>query len=259
MQKKILKNRPMIAEALCELHFSVKSSQEKDPYWDPRWFGKILQQLGSKYDLEPAQGKMMRIHTEPGQKMSISEVHTPLPENRMIYKHHDKSHLFQLSPQILTVNIINDYPGWETFLQYINTGWENLSKLGHIEVNRVGLRYINRIPRSENSKNVEHWLLNEDWLPQELRKQSENFIFKFEREVNSNLFLKINLSEEFSETSPSPILFDLDAISFKKSLSDWVQINSEIKRLHDIIRDKFDSSLSKNYYNSISPNNEEKK
>lgn len=41
-----------IIEALCELHFTSNGSS-LDEDWDGRWFGRLLNNLGQNYDMEP--------------------------------------------------------------------------------------------------------------------------------------------------------------------------------------------------------------
>jgi len=250
---------PYIAEALCELHFRpIRKPETKEATqetsWEPKWFGKMLQQLGDEYDLEPALVKMTQIISSPNKKPEVSKTQSSL--NRMIYKHTDGIHLFQLSPGVLSINEVGSYPGWTTFSTHIETAWSTFSTVvSDFEVTRIGLRYINRIPRSNEAEKVGHWLSNKAWLPPRLEEQKNEFFFRFDAKINEHKRLKLTVIEEQSTLPVAPLIFDLDVIIFNLALNSWAEISKEINNLHTTIRDEFDESLTEHYQKFISSSN----
>lgn len=252
-----IKMVPAIAEALCEFHFAVYSSDQNDvksvhPVWEPKWFGKLLQELGAGYDLEPAQIKMMRISSQGGQKPEVSEVKGN--SDRMIYRHKDSVHLLQLSPGLLTINEVGNYPGWQEFSKHIKNAWETFSRVcPHIEVTRVGLRYINRVQRGSETTRVGDWLQNSDWLPPRMMQQEKDFFFRFDARFDSDCHMKLTVVEEQTDDLLAPIIFDLDAISQSLKLTSWKDVFSKVDHLHQLVRKEFKDSIT-DRYKSFVPN-----
>ena len=251
-----IKTVPAIAEALCELHFTVypfsqKEAESVHSIWEPKWFGKLLQELGADYDLEPAQIKMMRISSQGGQKPEVSEVKGN--SDRMIYRHKDSVHLLQLSPGLLTINEVGNYPGWQTFSEHIKNAWETFSRVcPHIQVTRIGLRYINRVQRGSETARVGDWLHNSDWLPPRMAKQEKDFFFRFNTRFNSDCHMKLTVVEEQTDDSSAPIIFDLDAISQSLKVSSWNEVFSKVDHLHQLIRKEFKESITDRYKSFVS-------
>lgn len=235
---------PTIIEALCELHFSKGGILSEDD-WDGKWFGRFLTQLGGGYEMEPKLVSGVQIQTNIGGESKISS--KPVDIGHMIYRCLDDTHLIQLTPWKLTINEIKKYNSWPSFYQHIEHAWKCFSKLiDSIKVNRIGMRYINRIPRNHNDEAVSDWIKNNDLIPEAILNQSTNFFYRCELQKKTEMKLLLTLAEDKSST-PSSLIFDIDMVEIKDVSSDWKSVFMELDTIHKAIKDVFDSSRTDKY------------
>lgn len=242
---------PTIIEALCELHFTSSDNASPES-WDGKWFGRLLTELGAKYDMEPKVGEKIQIQSSSGQtKVSRQSV----PMEHMIYRSKDGSHLFQLTPWKLTINEIK-YERWDNFFDHIRHGWNCLSTIiNSVGFVRIGMRYINKIPRKSEEETVGSWISDNQLIPKKILDQKKNFFYRSELEEKTDTKLILTIAEDISsKPSPSSLIFDIDVVAIKKFKPSWDSLSIEINDIHDEIRKVFDNSRTEkytNYLNSI--------
>ncbi len=194
-----------IIEALCEFHFTSgeKASNEE---WNGKWFGRLLTELGKEYDMEPKLMSGVQVQTSiGGQSIVLSQ---PVAVAHMIYRHKNGSHLIQLTPWKLTINEIGKYDGWEIFFQHIQHAWSSLSKIvDSLGVSRIGMRYINKIPRTNVQESIGDWIKDTGLVPSDVLEQKTNFSYRCELQKSEEMKLILALAEDRSLTPPS-IFFD---------------------------------------------------
>ena len=141
---------PPIVEALCEFQFI-----EKEPFDNtiPGLFYKEIQerypkkieQKGLSFAVNPKEGKIV-----PGVEML----------GRMQFFNKDNTSLIQIGPNLLAVNFLKPYPGWEVFKPQIIKHLDIYKKLiPPAGFKRIGLRYIDKIeiPLINNSIAIEDY------------------------------------------------------------------------------------------------------
>lgn len=233
---------PTIIEALCELHFTSKDNTSSET-WDGKWFGRLLKELGPEYDMEPKVGERIQIQSSFGQaKVSRQAV----PMEHMIYRSKDGSHLFQMSPWKLTINEIK-YKNWDTFIYHIQQGWDCLSKIvDSAGLGRIGMRYINKIPRNNDKETVGDWIKDTGLVPKRILDQTKNFFYRSELEEKTNTKLILTIAEDIS-SKPTSLIFDIDIVAVKNFNPEWNSILVEVNDIHDAIRKVFDISQTEKY------------
>jgi uncharacterized protein (TIGR04255 family) len=128
---------PPIAEAVCEFRF--KGSSE----WDWTILGLVYQEIKAEFP-KKRQEKAFEINIAHAQ----GRVEKGLGESlsKMQFLREDGSAMVQIGPDLLGVNILPPYPGWETFESLIQKQLAVYSKIAHpAGFNRIGLRFINKI------------------------------------------------------------------------------------------------------------------
>lgn len=231
---------PTIIEAICEFHFMDKDGSQIS--WDGKWFGRLHSMLGEEYDMEPkiAQGVIVQ-PTNQG-KSILSE--NSILMNQMLYKHITKNRLIQLSPWLLAINEIGKYPGWNSFLEHIKLAWHALASIiDGIQLKRIGMRYINRIPRISDNP-VCDWLHNDDLFPKRILNQRKDFFLRCEIPEKDDIRTIITLTEEQIKNEIKPIIFDIETFMITNKESNWLKIKNFLYSLHNIIRNEFDNSLT---------------
>lgn len=240
-----------IVEAICELHFTCL----KNPLnWDGKWYGRLHSKVGVEYEMEPKTAKGFMVQAVNQNRPSLSENQVLL--NQMIYKHRTKNQLIQLAPWTLTVNMIGPYQGWNSFVEHIKHSWLSLSSIiDSVQVTRMGMRYINRIPKNAANEKVGEWFLKSDLLPERLLTQKNDYFFRCEIPQTENSRIIVTLTEEQTDLPIKPIIFDIDTFTVQTHHETWEQIYNDISQLHNAIRHEFDSSLTeklKSYLNQTS-------
>jgi len=224
--------RPTVAEALCELHFTLPEGRE----WNQGWFGDLFKRVENEFP-----------HMEPQQGVEIGAIVGPdalIPHVRqlglrMTYKHGQRPHLVQLAPNLLTVNELSTYPGWDTFVTDIHAAWDHVREVVEpATLSRVGLRYINRIPRDDPQEPVAEWLAESGYYPDRVREQHSRFYSRIEIALEEGLRLIVIVAEG-KEEDGRPILLDIDTILEATLSTEWSAVEPEIDRLHEHIWDVF--------------------
>lgn len=232
---------PTIVEAICQIRFSP-SQGVNETGWEGTWFGHFLMKLGDMFEMEPKLASTFKfVSSSPGSVTATSET-------CMLYRHRDKKFLFQLSPWCLTINELGRDQSWALFLNHIQEAWTALFEImASLNIERIGLRYINRIPRGSPEEQVGEWLKNTDILPKRLLAQSKGYFFRTEIMEKQDQTLILSVAEEQSAHDTRPIILDLDAVSMEKIAADWGSLESQLEALHDIVRREFDHARTAKY------------
>ena len=151
-------------------------------------------------------------------------------------------------PTILTINEVEKYPGWEVFLQDISRGWSALNTaLSYVAPRRIGLRYINLIPRRNPGEPLSAWLKPTKYFPSAILNCSSGFLARGEFGLKADRRLIASLSEPMQPATQGGIVFDIDVISALHEEADWQDICAELNELHSIAWEVFSSSISQQY------------
>ena len=229
--------RPVVAEALCELHFVLPQGKE----WDGGLFGEFYRAVQGEYPkMEPRSEIALGGRTFPGGLRQDL-----LAGFRMIYRHKDRPHLVQLASSVVTVNELAPYPGWGAFLKDIEGAWRRAQGiLDAKSVRRIGLRYINRIPRKNPKERVSSWLKSSVFYPEYVLEQRNRFFSRLECALDGGNRVIVNLAEASEEGGARPIVFDIDAILEEETGVEWDDLERRLEDLHDRIWEVFSSGLT---------------
>ena len=146
-------NNSPIIESICEFRFT------EDTNWDITVPGLIFEDVKTEYP-----------HKEQRTTQEISISPLTAESNKMrgqikrsdfaVFYKEDKKSLIQIGPRILSTSRLKPYHTWNDFKSQISYAFGKLS--GRVElkgVQRIGLRYINRIniPMEENKVTLENY------------------------------------------------------------------------------------------------------
>jgi uncharacterized protein (TIGR04255 family) len=153
MNKKVRKNsayvRPPITEAVIEVVFTnemtsaaIKSAAKKFIKQYPH--NMPVQQYDVRLDLPPNADKLPQANlTGRGEGCRLSN--------------DDQTEILLIWPQSFAVSQVAPYTGWDIFHKRFSRDFKILKKeLGHREIARIGVRYINRIDIPSTGPTVEH-------------------------------------------------------------------------------------------------------
>ena len=228
---------PTIAEALCEIHFIPHQGQ----FWAEDWSGAVANRVRGRFPkVEKREIKQFQAEFGPN-GLKVAEPSAVIP--RSIYRSDQTGTLMQLSPGLLTVNEIAPYRGWDSFQADIKFAWEALAEVAQINaINRIGLRYINRLPRKDPDELLSEWLAKSPFIPEHLLGTSSRFISRIESGFNGSGKLIVTVAETVENTE-RPIIFDIDTITEKEATVGWSVVEKVIDDLHESVWSVFSGAI----------------
>ncbi|MGB8219888.1 MAG: TIGR04255 family protein [Methanoregula sp.] len=127
---------PPIVEAICEFRFS------KETKWDPTIPGLLFEKLNGEYPL-----KESRIGQELQVKADQKGIrHRVIPSQRAVFLTENRLSLIQLGENVLSVNCLKPYPGWEHFQPRIRKTYDTFRGITEVKgIDRVALVYVDKI------------------------------------------------------------------------------------------------------------------
>lgn len=229
---------PTIAEALCEVHFELREGAE----WKPSLPGEFFKRVQDDYpEMEPIQE--MGVQFEAGTLGLSQRVLRTRPRFR--YKHKDQPLLIQLAEKTITLNVLPRYPGWEVMVERIADIWRRASQLlAPGRVNRIGLRFINRVRRESGHQRPSDWFRTTDYIAPAVLRSGTGLLSRVETRLDSENRVIVTLGDQgMSPTEPDgAFILDIDRI-VEKDLSILVDdITTEAARLHEDVWNIFVSA-----------------
>jgi uncharacterized protein (TIGR04255 family) len=126
-----------IAEAICEFQFRGASE------WDWTILGLVYQEIKAEFP-QKRQEKAFEINIAPQVGKIEKSVGGSL--SKMQFLREDGSAMVQVGPDLLAINVLPPYPGWEAFEALIRRQFDVYNKIAHpIGFKRIGLRFVNKI------------------------------------------------------------------------------------------------------------------
>lgn len=229
---------PVIREALCEIHFELP----KDTAWKPSFAGEFFKRIQPDFpEMEP--GVEIGVHFEVSPER-LGHSLMP-PRQRMRFRHWERPLLLQLGQHVFTVNVLAQYPGWETMCQDAVDGWTKLCEIVKpIAISRIGLRYINCVQRQSAADTPGRWWRASDYVPAAVLTSRGPFLSRVESHLDQDNRVIVTLAEVPSDppVTLTGFAFDIDRIVEKSLSVDTKPLLSELNRLHDDVWAIFNSA-----------------
>ena len=229
-----------IAEALCE----IQVRPAEDSKWRISRPAELLSRLGDEFpEFEPLSNTEIQVQVGPtGPTQQL--VQRPA---RLRFSTEDKKRFVQATDTVFTFNFIDPYPGWDAVRQSVLQNWEKVrSVVKPKEVVRIGLRYINKIPRTEEHPHLRDWLKPTRHLPPAVIESADPFLARIEARPDAGHLMIVTLAAE-KAAPPAPhsaIVFDIDRAALKSIAADNATIEGVLETLHDDAWDEFDTAMT---------------
>ena len=169
----------------------------------------------------------------------------------MQFLRRDEKALMQIGPHIVSINLLNPYSSWTEFLPFIKTGFNEYCDVAKPkDVQRVGLRYINRIEIPDQDARLEDCLEFRPFIGPKLPQQLDSFVLGGQIAYeNSRDILSLQLASlpglETSTTNPGVIL-SLDYFLAKPKAVPLDEALKWIEKAHKNIEDVFEGCITDN-------------
>lgn len=231
-------NIPPIAEALCEFHFAPSQP------WDWTIPGLLYDKVKGDFPKKRQQNVLqMELHAER------EEINQNIKGGiaRMQFLREDEHALMQVGPDLLVVNHLKPYSGWENFqadiTKCLTIYSDTLQPKG---IQRIGLRYINKIEFPYTSVEIEDYLLSAPKIPSEIPQTFSSWAQRVEvpyEQLGASLILQTGSLKESQDTGVV-FLLDLYFQSIRTELFDLNTGLQWVKQAHDNIEVAFEASIT---------------
>lgn len=231
---------PPLVEAVCEFRFSDPKEQ-----WDWTVPGRLYDRIKDDFpDREQVQGLGFTLQVGKGDQSAVPTIQGGL--DRVLMSREDKSAFVQVGPNQLAINHQLPYPGWEIFSALIQRVLETYLELAPSSFQRVGLRYINRIPaRFEGLLEIGSLTTLGPPIPAEIKRPLTNFYQRYELRHDEPVGILVHQTgmQVFSENEFALVL-DLDFGSLPDHAPDVGGAEAWLRVAHDRIEEAFLASVN---------------
>lgn len=228
----------IIQEALCELRL-VPSD---DTVWGAKTPGQIFKELGpDKFPgMEPISEVGIELHVDQTGQPQQKLIQGP-PKFRFINS--EETILVQVSPVLFTFNCVKEYPEWENMKNQTIENWDIVRDiLKPKAIEKVGLRYINRIPNRipiNDSTQTTDWFKPCRYIPEGIGQSQGDLKYHFESGLSDTDRIIIKLINQKDESGKEVIFFDIDRIKLSNGLPEEKEFSDIMEELHNDIWDVF--------------------
>lgn len=235
MGKKYL--NPPIVEAVCEFRFT------SDTQWDLAVPGLLYKKIKDDFP-----NRKQRIIQDVELKIGKQNIEPIVnPREQIIFQNKDKKILIQVGNRILAVNCLKPYPTWNIFQPLIVSSFKKLSEVVKLtRIQRIGLRYINRIEIAESQMKLEKYFKFKpdlgDQLPHNLRSFMLGCVLPF-HEINADCDMKITNAVP-SEPNKHAFILDIDFYLKKHVNATIDDITKWIESAHDRVENIFEGCIT---------------
>jgi uncharacterized protein (TIGR04255 family) len=159
----------------------------------------------------------------------------------------DGKRFVQLSKTNFVYQSNERYPGWENFRSKLMDLWS--ASNSHVQAStatKVGIRYINRIVKSEARPNLSDWLKPTADLPKSLIESREHFLGRIESSPAPAHLRLLTLAAEppGPEWPRGSIIMDIDRISIEQFAVSNGAIREKLDFLHEDVWTSFNTATA---------------
>jgi uncharacterized protein (TIGR04255 family) len=197
---------PPIEEALVEFHFAPGQD------WDLTIPGKLHEKVKGAYPGKPRQQRLLQasLRAEIGQPPGMA-VEEGIGRVQLIDA--DGRRLLSLGPDVLSVNVLRPYDGWEVFKPRIDAALRAYAEVSGVEkIGRIGVRYINKVVVPEPNADPNKYFLCGPPVPSGLPSRVASFLYRAEHVFDDEVKLLLTFATIVGEPGSSSFLLDLDII-----------------------------------------------
>ena len=227
---------PTIQEAVCEIQFQ----QAEGVSWDPTWYGEFYKVIQDEFPtFQPVSFPiLLEVSNRPRGSTMLA-----VPQ-AIRFHHASRNLLLQLYEARITVSVLADYPGWAHMRDDIRRAWEVVHAVTKpVRVNRLGLRYINRVERSKAKETGDRWFVPNEFVPQAILHSLPPFLVRAETRPDDVNRTNVSFTHLEVETSEHGAFFlDIDRATEAELSVDTDLLLQEVDRLHDDVWQIFQST-----------------
>jgi uncharacterized protein (TIGR04255 family) len=230
-------SNPPIAEVFCEFRFIPSKP------WDSN-IPEILYKKIKKDFPERQQKTTFDIRFE---SKNGGIEHKAIMVPRMLFGRSDKTAVIQIAADLLLINHLKPYPTWEGFKPLIFNNLEKYKEIAKPKgLNRIGLRYINKIDFNNSNIELKDYFNISPLIPKKLQHSHRSFSSNIEipYENERDLLRLILSSKILKNQNILSVTFDLDYFMMKPEGIVLENVNVWADNAHTMIENAFESCIT---------------
>ena len=223
---------PPVIEALCQFQF--EAGQE----WDIAIPGLVYQRVQDEFPKRRQQKGFEVLFSPDTSKVK------PLSSDRIQFLRADDSALVQLGPDLLAVNVLPPYPGWDSFKRLILGALESYSEVARpANLKSMALRYINRVRVPALRFEIDDYLRFSPRVPSELPQTFVGWGQNVSIPLGASEVLRITAGSEDAEAKATHLSFllDIEVVALGGGLRG---VPDSIERAHEMIGTAFEKCIT---------------
>jgi uncharacterized protein (TIGR04255 family) len=228
---------PPLVEAVCEFRLT------QDTNWDMTIPGLLYEKVRNEFP-----HREQRLIQEIDLTQSPEGIQQQIRTSERILLFSENRNIFvQLGPRLIAINSVKPYPSWAGFKPKIEKAFDSLSNIIEVKgLQRIGLRYINRIEISGFHLKLEDYfqfyLFLGPQLPQELASFIAGGEFNF---ANGRDRCRVQLgSIPVSITDSFSVHLDIDYFLFQEKGVKMGEAIEWVDKAHDRVEEVFEGCIN---------------
>jgi len=231
------KNPPLV-EALCEFKFIPGTS------WDITIPGIIYERIKNDFP-EKKHQIGIGITLQPKEKGIEQKIEQTPPRIQFFNK--DKTALVQVAPDLLVVNQLKPYQGWNKFKPIILKIFDLYREIANPKgLKRIGLRYINIFEFPDKIIELKDYFRYYPMIPETLPQSYDSFLIRTEfPHDNREEVLIISLGSIIPRSPDiSSIVLDIDYAMISPGHISLDNIDIWLEKAHRLVEDSFEKIIT---------------
>jgi len=229
---------PTIIEAVLEIRFT--KFLEKS---DNQNLEKIL---GAEFECK--KDKLV-IYTAMFQPSGLSLQHEKPNLERLVFTQGDQI-FAQVHQDRFSFHWVGQYPGWESYESKFKQFLKLLCKaLPGIMLQRIGVRFINKVDEKTIDQKVGFWLKPSPNYPKNILSVENDYFYRCKWPLKSGKWAQVSIAEaELTNKHFKPLVFDIDVVQqLEKPLKLGSSLRVLASDLHEEVYCIFECSISPHY------------
>jgi uncharacterized protein (TIGR04255 family) len=230
---------PPVAEALCQLNFA-------DPLrWNVATPGLLWERLREDYPDDPEAQDQIAASVQIG-STEASGVALNRGDQRFIYRDNEHQRLVVANSNYISVNSLPPHEGWPALRQRVEAAVGALSDTVPLQpVQRVALRYINRIVVPERQINTDDYFNIDIRTALDGKAMFRSFIYRVESVLDDRDTLMISTFATLQgDENALTFLLDQEAVRSGLSISNVTEMLEVADELHNYQIQEFESMIT---------------
>jgi len=214
---------PTVVEALCEIGFEAEA---------PRFATDFIRVWPHFQEAFPN----LEVHTDllTSAAGGVVAPGPPLFRTRFSARRESRPVVVQFAPGVFAVSTLAPYLGWVTFRKDIEEGWQAVqSEWSLLRVNRIVVRYINRVPLPSGSA-AEGWLQKGDYVARALVEGGGQFHSRVQTGTGTPELTTVSAWHQAgTDPAEAALVVDMERSLEGEFAADLEALLGQIDALHD--------------------------